>query len=325
MLLSEFLVQANPTLTSLMLFEGDEEFRPLIDCMLEFLKPELSNFSINKFKVDKNLDFTGLKGIISCQDFFTNNYYVELEGANFNLEQQDKLLELFSQVESGNFLIIITKKLSYSEQKAKWVETISRLGIKVTVTYQDLSYFIKFYFLKSDLSITPNAIKCLIERSQDNMAELLQEMQRLSLYYSKGYTIDVAEITFQSHSKYTIFDLSYAYLCGNLDKSMQILEYLLTESEAVLILWIINEDLSKLLKIKSSLKQQKSFSQVAYDLKIRGQTVSAFEAANKRLTYKNVITQLELLANLDLVIKGVIKGDIKTLFAQLILNICNLV
>lgn len=176
------------------------------------------------------------------------------------------------------------------------------------------------------LSINNNALNMLQQQNQDNLSQLIQEINQFTLLYPNGHEISLDDVQQHSidNSVYNIYQLNNAYLSGNLGQSMLILDNIYQKPEdAILLLWLINEDIKKIIRLKAKLKQGISFSQITQDLKIWGNMTHLYQNIERRINYALLLTILDDLANLDMSIKGVIDKDIKQQLIHITHNLCS--
>lgn len=308
---------------SITLIHGGEDYYSTIQLLCNQLIP--SNCIKHKFLVDRYFNLDNISSISSCDSLFGESNYIEL---NFKTkptsEQQKTLIALLPQITKNNSITIICDKLSKTDLKAKWVSELIKYGTTIAMDSNIVLQQLQHIFKDSQQTISSNALSLLESLNSGNNNQLIQSAIALSHYQAINDHIDVNEVTnfISDSSNYSIYQLSEAYLSGNLELANKILANLYQNTEdAILIAWIIGEDLKKLLKIKGLLKQKISYSQIANELKIFPKQFSLYQNAEKNITYNSLINNYSQLAILDCAIKGIVNKDVSFLLTQLINSI----
>lgn len=310
--------------SQLLLIHTNNDDYPLADFILQQIKPD--GYHKQYFTAERNFDFSVIEDILKTVSLFEQSNYIQI---NFktkpNIEQQKQIIKLITNLNETNILVILCDKLTKTEQNSSWFKAVASNGITLGVNNLDAEILISYLFKKHNLSITGDAIHTLINQNQGNMAQLLNEASKLILAIPHGSIIganEVAQLT-SDNAQYNIYQLSSSYLAGDLAKSIKILDNLYQESgDAILIMWVLQEDIKRLLKIKSKLKTGANIGQVMQQMRLWGESINKLPIANKRLSYKSLIEIYQLLARLDMSIKGVLNLDIRLLLTNIIKHIC---
>ena len=170
-----------------------------------------------------------------------------------------------------------------------------------------------------------DAKEMLLNMNHGNALQLIADIDKLSYLYPKNSNITAVDIEehLMDNSLYNIFQLSPAYLSGDLDKSIIIFNNIYqSASDLILICWVITEDIRRLLKLKVLIKQGNTEQQALRSLRLWGDSVKTIPKANQRLEYLNLIELLDDMATIDLMIKGVLLGDLRLKFLYVITKLC---
>ena len=152
------------------------------------------------------------------------------------------------------------------------------------------------------------------------------QVVRSALLFNKIFNKEQVTKLLFNNNKYNIYMLSHAYLSGNLEQAIIIFNQIYTGVEdAILISWIILEDVRKLLKIKNAIKNNITLHNIFYELKIIKDNIQAFTLANSRISYNQILELYQDLSIIDLAIKGLMPNlNIHTKFLEIISKIsCN--
>lgn len=308
------------------LIHANTDDYPLADFVLQQLKTRLDNYHKQYFTADRFFNFSGVEDLINNISLFDQPNYIQV---NFktkpNAEQQKQLIALLDKLDEHNFLVIICDKLNKTDQNTKWFKEVANKSITLGISSFDAEFLISHLLGQHKLKINREAIQTLINQNEGNLSQLLNEANKLTLAVPNGQTIGVNEIAALTtdNAQYNIYQLSTSYLSGNLAKSIKILDNLYQDSsDAILIMWVLQEDIKRLLKIKNKLKTIPNIRQVMQEMRLWGESVDKLPLAEKRLNYRTLIEIYETLAQLDMSIKGVLHLDIKLLLTVVIKGMC---
>lgn len=279
------------------------------------------------FTADRFFDCEQITEATSSGSLFDEYTIIRLNFATKpNTLQQKSLIPILKSLDKNTFLLICCDKLTKTEQKSEWAKFITQNGIMLEISENQIVPIIKDLFNWQDLSITTDALNALINQNQGNISQLVQETKLLILSVTDNKTIDInkiQEIT-TTNAQYNIYQLSKSYLSGDLKESIKILDNLYQAPEdAILISWVIHEDIKRLLKIKNKLRTQNNIQNIIRELGLWGESVAKLPIAEKRLSYNQLIKIYHQLAELDMSIKGVKNHDLYLMLQQIIITLCN--
>lgn len=306
------------------LIHTSEDCYPLVNYAINALKDRLTNYTSYKFIAERYFDYTEVRQIISNLSLFGEKNYIEINyKTKPTLEQQSQLLSLLNTLDTNTLLLITTDKLNKKEITTAWIEKINDLGVVLSLSPLDAKIAVNHQLHQAKLNIESKALDFLLELNQFNLGELFQEINKITWCYPEGTTLTIADMQQIDNSQYNVYQLSNAYLAGDLKRSLKILDNLHQAPEdAILIMWMISEDLRKLIKLKAKLKQNLNSYQALQELKVWGEAVTNLTLAEKRLSYTKLLQLFDNLTQVDLIIKGVIQGTVKQQLTQILLNLC---
>lgn len=274
----------------------------------------------------ENLHSQDLAKQLNNNSLFSQDNYIQLVcNAKPLLAQQNELKILVESLASSDQLTIVFNGLNKKELQEKWANNITAKAKLFNIDLDSLKPIIQYILKLNQLALTPGAINLLIELNQLNYPQLLQELKRLSYLYPSGSIIEAKTLqqSLIDNSNHTIYHLSNAYLAGDLSRSLNILDKLMSSTEDVILInWIILEDIRKLLKIKQKLKQGKQIANILQELYIWGEAKTLLPKANHRLKYSQLLEILDQSSYIDLAIKGLKNADIYQLLTKIILDLC---
>ncbi|MCC2625841.1 MAG: holA [Burkholderiales bacterium] len=320
------ILNPETTLGSALFIHVSADDYPLADFALQQLKNRFDNYHKQYFTVDKSFNSAVIEDTINNVSLFDQPNYIQISfKTKPNAAWQKQLIELMAKLNNNNFLVIVCDKLNKTDQNTKWFTEIANIATTLGISNVDAEFLISYILNDHNLEITQDALHTLITQNQGNFSQLLNEADKLTLAIPEGHTIDVREITklTTDNAQYNIYQLSAGYLSGNLAKSIKVLDNLYQDSsDAILIMWMLQEDVKRLLKIKSKLKTIPNINQVIKEMYIWGESAANLPLAHKRLDYNTLVDIYQDLAQLDMSIKGVMDLDVRLLLVKVIKKMC---
>ena len=292
------------------LLHGDEACAPAMTLACEHLYASFAPAIRHRVVADRYFSFANIQELLNDYSLFGDKNFIEVNyKSKPTTAQQEELATIIPKVNDNTMLVLTTEKLP--SLSAAWIKLFAGHGMVTGVTTADATTIIKHRLTQAELGIKPQALELLLNLNQANMGQLFQEVNRLSYLHTAGSVIELKDIQNADNSEYNIYQLSTEYLTGNFEKSMKILNNIYHETaDVILILWILTEDIRKLIKLKAKMKNQININQALGELKIWGTSLNAFKLAVARLPYATLIELLQLVANLDRLAKGVGQGDV---------------
>lgn len=326
--LNNFLATALTNSSGVLLSAPDES-----SVIVNFLREQClarsgESYLRNSYAADRYFQFTAIEELIRSNSLFGDKNWIEI---NFKtkptIEQQQQLLNLLPLLDENNYLIISCDKLDKKDQGSSWFKKWNETGDSLLLAGSEIELrqwtlsLLEVLKLKLDNA----GLDLLLEMNQSNPAQLHQELIRLSWLFPASSVINYNELKalLLDNSQFTVFGISNYYLNGNIAGARKMYAQAVQSTEdAILLIWQLGEDLRKLIKIKSALRNNPDFRAVAGDLRIWGESIAAFNQAHQRLPYQQLLSYLDELAQIDGVIKGIIVGEPLVKLEQLIINFC---
>ncbi len=289
-----------------------DEAAGLQDYLGEQLLKEFHGCQIASFLVERGFDFASIINLFSEGSLFSE---AQIAIVNFKTkptaEQAKSLLSIYPLLNESNKLIIKTGKLDKKDLSQEWL--IKNSGhIQLTGTLEESNWLIQNYLKKFNLQIEINAKQLLLDLTQGNIVQLFQELKQLPFLYPAEYLIKHEDLVdnVSDSSNYNAFGLSSMYLRGNLEKSLTMLDGIYqADSDLILVLWALSEDVRRLIQIKGAIKNGSNIRSISASLRIWGNAIGDFEQANARIGYATLLAVLDKLAQVDLIIKGLVQGS----------------
>ena len=319
--LSDYL--SSDSKANLIVISAPEDSYALSDYLITaFRPPEARRY---KFIADRYFDFKDVNDILNSGSLFDDKTYIEI---NYKTKptapHQKELINLVKELPPSTYIIITTDKLTKTDYNAPWM----KLDIAWYISINDNSTIaiVKHILKANNLSINTQALNLLLELNGQNSNQLVQEINKLSLLFESGHQISTDDIKTHGldNALYSVYQLNNAYLLGNLKQALTILSNIYIKPEdAILILWLLNDDIKKLIRLKSKLQQKYSFSEVAGELKIWSTNNHLYQNALGRLSYTVLVSILDDIAMLDMAIKGLIDKDVQLQLIAILTKLCS--
>ena len=234
---------------------------------------------------------------------------------------------LADNLPSDTVIMIVLPKLDKTQTQSKWFGALKKNAIVVEakpVSAAQLPAWISERLQHYDLSIETEAAILFAERVEGNLLAAKQEIDKLALLYPKGHVLNIsdAEQAVANVARFDVFQLSSAWMNGDIRRVARLLDGLAEEGEEpVLLVWAVAEDIRMLIRLTAAVQQGKSVQSVRNELRLWGDKQYSAPKAIARLSIKRLIDALQECAKIDRQIKGVESGDAWTSFRQLVLKL----
>lgn len=308
---------------NLIVISSPEDSYALTDYLItEFRPKDARNY---KFIADRYFDFKDVGEILNSGSLFDDKTYIEI---NYKTKptatQQKELISIAQELSNSIYIIITTDKLAKTDYQAAWMKLESAWYININDS--SATQIVKHILKANNLSINTDALNLLLELNAQNSNQLIQEINKLSLLFENGHQLSIEDIKTHAldNTLYNVYQLNNAYLSGNLKQAITILSNIhIKPEDAILILWLLNDDIKKLIRLKSKLQQKYKFSEVSYELKIWSTNSHLYQNALGRLSYSLLVSILDDIATLDMAIKGLIDRDVRVQLINILTKLCS--
>ncbi len=212
-----------------------------------------------RLTIEPGFEWTQLIQLTNNHYLFGNQSFIELHNltGKFDAEAAKILLAYCSQLPTQTILLITTAKLSSAQQKSRWYQAISKIGITLSIwppKNQELFQWLNNRMLQRGLKPNHAAVQLLAELTEGNLLASQQAIIKLDLLYPQK-AIGIQEITTVMHdsAQFTVFALSQYMLQGDARNVVRVLQHLQAEDfEPALVLWLLARECRELLSATSS-------------------------------------------------------------------------
>lgn len=279
--------------------------------------------------IETGFDWASLLSSVHSVGLFADKKLLEIHipSGKPGKEGAAVLQQLAEQLPENTCLLLILPKLERLQTQSKWFSSWAKnaqIFDAKSINQNALPQWIKNRLAAQNLNIDNDALALFAEKVEGNLLAAKQEIDKLALIHSAGHTVtlDDAQTAVANVARFDIFQLSAAWMSGNSERVLRLLEGLASEgNEPVLLLWVISEDIRTLIRLLAVLKQGKSINEMRQSLRLWGEKQTLAPQAARRIGIRRLLEALQICAYIDRQIKGAEEGnawaEIKHLFLSL--------
>ncbi|MDD3266279.1 MAG: DNA polymerase III subunit delta [Burkholderiales bacterium] len=302
-----------------------EEYGSLANYIEDYIASSLIDVKKDTFLADRYFSFDVVKEIfLSSSLFGDSNLVIVRFKTKPTIEQSKQLLELIKLVNSENRLLLQCDKLDKKDLASGWVGAFDDILI-LSGDSSESRVWINHMLKASGITIQESALELLLNLNQNNYTQLRQEVHKFTFLYPANYEINYEDALEQltDNAQFNVFALSNAYLMGDVNRSLKIFSNVCIDSEnVILLIWLISEDIRKLLQIKNAVKNGQNIDSAIASLRVWGDAVNALKFAHNRLSYNLLLSILDEIARVDLAIKGLLPDSCNPMLEKIVMKFC---
>lgn len=304
-------------LSSLYLIYGDEDLLRFES--LDALRETAKNQGVamrEAFFVDSKTDWTEILAAVESQGLFSDKKLLEIHipTGKPGVAGGNALIDLAGKLNEDTTVVIFLPKLEKAQTQAKWFATLAKAAQVFeakAVSAADLPQWIRHRLFAHELQIDEDALLLFAERVEGNLMAANQEIEKLALLHQAGAVVSLedAQNAVANVARFDVFQLSNAWLSGDVPRVVRLMDALEAEGEEpILLLWSVSEDIRTLLRLHAAFKQGQSIMQVRNPLRLWGEKQTLAPLALKRIGVRRLMNALQTCAMADQQIKGVAQG-----------------
>lgn len=279
--------------------------------------------------IETGFDWASLLSSVHSVGLFADKKLLEIHipSGKPGKEGAAVLQQLAEQLPENTCLLLILPKLERLQIQSKWFSSWAKnaqIFEAKSINQNALPQWIKNRLAAQNLNIDNDALALFAEKVEGNLLAAKQEIDKLALIHPAGHTVTLeeAQTAVANVARFDIFQLSAAWMSGNSERVLRLLEGLASEgNEPVLLLWVISEDIRTLIRLLAALKQDKSINEMRQSLRLWGEKQTLAPQAARRIGIRRLLEALQICAYIDRQIKGAEEGnawaEIKHLFLSL--------
>ncbi|MBR7002852.1 MAG: DNA polymerase III subunit delta [Neisseriaceae bacterium] len=304
-------------LSSLYLIYGDEDLLRFeaLDAVRQAANAQ--QFAMREtFFVDNKTDWTEILAAVESQGLFSDKKLLEIHipTGKPGVAGANALIDLAGKLNDDTTVVIFLPKLEKAQTQAKWFATLAKaeqVFEAKAVFAADLPQWIRHRLSAHELQIDEDALLLFAERVEGNLMAANQEIEKLALLHQAGAVVSLedAQNAVANVARFDVFQLSSAWLSGDVPRVVRLMDALEAEGEEpILLLWSVSEDIRTLLRLHAAFKQGQSIMQVRNPLRLWGEKQTLAPLALKRIGVRRLMNALQTCAMADQQIKGVAQG-----------------
>jgi DNA polymerase-3 subunit delta len=223
--------------------------------------------------------------------------------------------------------LIALPKLDRTQQTSGWFEALDQAGIMVAanpVTLARLPRWLNARLSAQGQKADEAALQFLTTRIEGNLLAAHQEVQKLALLFPAG-NLGLAEVeeAVLDVARYDAFKLGECVLLGDAARLTRMLDSLQGEGAApTLVLWALSEEARALLYVLNGQQARRPLQQLLRETRVWGARAELLPKALRRFTRTQLEDVLLYAADVDRMIKGLVKGDLWDALLELGLRLC---
>jgi len=325
---SEFIAQIEKgKISPLYHFTGEEEFlkREAVEKLIGLLiEPTLKSFNLD-FVQARESKAEEIINLCATLPFGSKKRMVVIyDIQKLHPRHKDELSKYLPHIPESSCLVVISNKV---DRRLKFYQDIKQTATEIdfsSLKEDEVSDWIGERVEKYRKKMEPKGVALLLEAVGNNLFELSNELEKLSIYVQDKELIDLKDI--ENVVGYTktenVFQLNQAIGEKKLNRALKILKDLtLSKGKETSIIFMLGDHFLKLYKIKAS--AEKNMYNLAHLLRIYHGSVQEYQNQAKNFSLEQLEKGLSLIYQADLDLKSG-KMPQKFLVELLIYELCRL-
>lgn len=267
------------------------------------------------FHADTGFDWNQLLDANQSMSLFGDRQLLEVRlSAKLKDDGRKALVAYAANANPDNLLLVQSDRIEAAQTKAKWFNQVTDAGWWLPiwpVERHQLPAWLRQRLQAQGLSIEDDALALLADRVDGNLLAARQEIDKL-LLLSDGNVINLDTViqSVADSARFDIFDLSDAFLSGDLARSQRVLSGLAAEGiEAPIVLWVLSRELRHLVQLSEAQQGGQALPAVFKRLRIFDKRQGPYQQALRRAGLDHWQRCLVQCGDIDATIKGRRPGD----------------
>ncbi|QQS16760.1 MAG: DNA polymerase III subunit delta [Neisseriales bacterium] len=315
---SELIASLQKQLSSIYLVYGDEVVLVMeaVDQIRQAVH-QAGYVDRRYIEADSQFDINALKEAVCHLSLFSANQFLDIHFTSAKLSAKNgEVCNFLSTTKFADTIFLLTfATLDRAQQQIAPLRALRQTAMVIeakSISKNHLPQWITRRLANQQQSITEEALHVMVTQTEGNLLATKQIIERLALSHSQNtqITFDILKTSMSGNAKFTVFDLGEAWMSKNKERLLQILSALKVAGEPLtLILWVIAEDIRKLMKIRNAWQEGNLSHQTDHTLRLWGSKKILVHAASKRIRMHRLGQALIACAELDSQVKGLEEGD----------------
>ncbi len=267
------------------------------------------------FSAERGFDWEQLRASLNNLSLFSPRQLLELRlptGKPGDAGSK-QLVAISENPPPDKILMVITPKLSAAAAKSKWVTSLAKAGVWISLRAPERDAWpawLSARLKKAGLACEPEALQLLAGRVEGNLLAAKQEIDKLVLLSEKS-RVDVSTVqaAVADGARFDVFQLADAALGGDPVRTAHILEHL--EEEAVpapLVLWSLVREITLITELAHRLERGEAPGRAMSAAGVWRSREALFRRAVQRLGSHGARKLLRQAACVDRIVKGARSG-----------------
>ncbi len=226
---------------------------------------------------------------------------------------------------SENIYLLIFNGIKKQTLTTKWFQSLVQEATHIHIYQPNINNainIINYELEQSNLSLDREGVQILAQKTEGNLIAAKQILQLLSRQETSSFDAQTIKPFLHKHASFDVFDLSDAILMRQRAKALNVLNSILNEKDKPpLILWTIKKKLRIVSQLQTTRHtyHQKIFKDNNVWASKQKFYSNMANRINKEIIYENMKRCLEI----DLCIKGAVKGNISLQLNEVIFDLTN--
>jgi len=289
---------------------GDEPLQRIESLQLLQQTAQRNGFTETTRLTLDDVDITPLVDALQGMSLFSSQQVVILDAGKGKLGKSvAELLQHYAAAPSPDILLLLHgDKLEAAQKNKAWFKALQKLANEVIISQPTGNQLYRWLNDRSrglGLKLEQEACQLLVDSHEGNLLALSQELEKLQLIYQQQpiSAQQVKEVAVDQ-SRYSVFQLADALLCGDITTTLHMLEQLQQEGiEPLVVAWALNRELSTLQQLMQP-EAQGNQAQLFKTLRIWSSRQALYKQAQARLSSGQINYCLILLADIEQRLKG---------------------
>ena len=270
-----------------------------------------------RLTVQSIADLEQLKTQLSMSSLFATKSWIECTIASNKLGKKgyDALQSCCDNIDEHHGITLLFPLVEYAQKKQKWFMKLTSNALVVDCKApmgKGLNDWISHYCKKQKLELTNDQTQQLLAATEGNLSACAQEIQKLALLADgKSISDKTLLLALSDSSTFTLFQIVDHALEGNARILCRTLSRLHQQAlSPVLMLWSLVREVRLLINIKADLLRRKPWDLISRENRLWSTRQALVKKALDRLNIQQLLQLLEEASKVEMMLKGLDKGDI---------------
>ena len=292
---------------------GKEPF--LIESCGRMIRQQAQNHGFTEripLNVSSDFDWNSLEDHLNNQSLFADKKLIELrfvDAIKPGRQGSGALVDALGYRDDSTLILIIGGEIDSSAKRAKWYESWQKDAVVIDnqpLKPDQFCNWIRTSLERKGITHASGVPEQLAYYFEGNMLAAANEIRKLALGYDQGtVSVEHIEQIVSDQGRFNVYILTEAYLAGNLDRSVRMLNGLKKEGLAPsFVLWALQREMRLVYQASFLLSKRQSIGQLMTKNRVWKSRQHQITGASRRLGLARSKQALKILAKLDRIIKG---------------------